>query len=364
MTARLGVGYGEDVVLRGTFASRYQTQDQTRHMQPSGKIAQAGESVALAVSDERYPAWLRAIPDPPSVLYCDGLPIPSDRQAIAIVGARHASPYGLRVTEALARDLTGLGFTIVSGLARGIDAAAHRGALTAGGRTIAVLGCGLDITYPPEHERLRAEIVGSGAVITEFSPGTPPSGSHFPRRNRIISGLSLGVVVVEAAEGSGSLITARLALEQGREVFAVPGPIDAPLSRGPHGLLKQGAKLVESVEDIVEELLPQLEMPLGSARGFYSPSNNKSRSVVPAASVAASSGNPLPHMQRVMSSVSMDLSPDEQIVYALISETPVHIDELMEQSRLVPAAFVGALLALELKAAVRRMPGQQYCLAR
>jgi len=224
-------------------------------MTPSASKAQ--DHITIALGDERYPELLRAIYDPPAVLYCDGSVEPGDRQAVAIVGSRQATPYGLRITETLAGELSALGFTILSGFARGIDAAAHRAALAAGGRTIAVLGCGLDVDYPPGHASLHAEIAGSGAVLTEFAPGTPPRATNFPRRNRIISGLALGVVVVEAADDSGSLITARLALEQGREVFAVPGPIDVPTSQGPHGLLKQGATLVETVDDIVEELLPQ-----------------------------------------------------------------------------------------------------------
>jgi len=231
-------------------------------MRPSEPPTQARDRTRLDRADERYPAWLGTIADPPAVLYCAGLIEPQDRQAVALVGARQATPYGLRVTETLARELSGAGFTIVSGLARGIDTAAHRAALEAGGRTIAVLGCGLDVDYPLGHARLREDIAGGGAVVTEYAPDTKPLAHHFPRRNRIISGLSLGVVVIEAAEDSGSLITARLALEQGREVFAVPGSIEAPLSRGPHGLLKQGAKLVETVDDIIEELLPQLECPL------------------------------------------------------------------------------------------------------
>ncbi len=303
-------------------------------MKPSVTTAQAQRTIAL--EDNRYPAWLRAIPDPPAVLYCDGLFEPKDRQAIAIVGSRQATPYGLRITETLARELSGAGFTIVSGLARGIDAAAHRAALEAGGRTIAVLGCGLDVNYPPEHARLREEIAASGAVLTELPAGTPPKPSHFPQRNRIISGLSLGVVVVEAAEDSGSLITARLALEQGREVFAVPGSIDAPLSRGPHGLLKQGAKLVETVDDIIEELLPQLDTAVAPKRR-------------PGFSKAAEIPN---------------LSPDERLLLDQMTRDPLHLDELTERSGLTPAAVAGILLALELKALVRQLPGQRYCLAR
>ena len=290
----------------------------------------------IALADDGYPAWLRAIPDPPAVLYCDGRIEPRDRQAVAIVGARKATPYGLQATETLARELSGAGFTIVSGLARGIDAAAHRAALEAGGRTIAVLGCGLDVNYPPEHGRLREEIAASGAVLTEFPAGTQPKPSHFPQRNRIISGLSLGVVVVEAAEDSGSLITARLALEQGREVFAVPGSIDAPLSRGPHGLLKQGAKLVETVDDVIEELLPQLDTAVAPKRR-------------PGFSKAAEVPN---------------LSPEERLLLEQMTRDPLHLDDLTERSGLTPAGVAGILLGLELKGVVRQLPGQRYCLKR
>src|SRR5437016_13292528 len=216
----------------------------------------------IEISDVRYPALLRNITDPPPVLYVDGELEPVDIQAVAIVGSRHATLYGIRIARTLAEQLSRLGFTIVSGMARGIDRVAHEGALAAGGRTLAVLGCGLDVAYPPDHTQLRAQVAKAGALLTEFPLGSPPLAAHFPRRNRILSGLSLGVVVVEAAEGSGSLITAKLAAEQGREVFAVPGPIDAPTSRGTHGLLKQGAKLTETVDDILEELLPQLEQPI------------------------------------------------------------------------------------------------------
>jgi len=301
-------------------------------MRPSGLTAQEGKIIAR--DDARYPELLRAISDPPPVLYCDGSVEPQDRQAVAIVGARKATPYGLRVTETLAGELSTLGFTIVSGFARGIDAAAHRAALASGGRTVAVLGCGLDVDYPPGHESLHAEIAVSGAVLTEFMPGTPPRAANFPRRNRIISGLALGVVVVEASEDSGSLITARLALEQGREVFAVPGLIDAPTSQGPHGLIKQGAKLVETVNDIVEELLPQLDRPLQMAK----------------TETAAAF------------SVHVDLSPAERVILDLIGKELRHLDDLTERSRLPAAEVARILLSLELKALVHQLPGQQYCL--
>jgi DNA processing protein len=260
------------------------------------------------------------------------------------------------MTETLARELSGAGFTIVSGLARGIDAAAHRAALDAGGRTIAVLGCGLDVTYPPEHGRLREEIAASGAVLTEFPAGTPPKPSHFPQRNRIISGLSLGVVVIEAAEDSGSLITARRALDQGREVFAVPGSIDAPLSRGPHGLIKQGAKLVETVDDIVEELLSQLELPL-------TPTLSLTRCCGPLHSdeqwAPRATGTP-GRGQKRESSAPPNLSTEERRVWEQMSRDPLHLDDLTERSGLTPAGVAGILLGLELKAVVRQLPGQRY----
>src|SRR5438128_4409056 len=303
-------------------------------MTPSASKAQ--DHITIALGDERYPELLRAIYDPPAVLYCDGSVEPGYRQVVAIVGSRQATPYGLRITETLAGELSALGFTILSGFARGIDAAAHRAALAAGGRTIAVLGCGLDVDYPPGHASLHAEIAGSGAVLTEFAPGTPPRATNFPRRNRIISGLALGVVVVEAADDSGSLITARLALEQGREVFAVPGPIDVPTSQGPHGLLKQGATLVETVDDIVEELLPQLDRPLQTLK---------------TEPIAA-----LPE--------HVELSPSERTVLEVMSREPLHLDDLTERSRLTTPAVAAILLGLELKALVKQLPGQRYCLAR
>jgi len=201
-----------------------------------------------------YPGRLRKIPDPPPVLWARGDAGPC-RFEVAIVGSRFATPHGLEIGFKLARGLAGAGFGVVSGLARGVDAAAHRGALRSGGATIAVLGCGADVVYPPEHGQLAAEIAAAGALLTEFAPGVPPHGWHFPRRNRIISGLSLGVVIVEAAERSGSLITARCALEQGRSVMAVPGAVLSGRNRGAHALIRDGARIVEEARDIVEQLL-------------------------------------------------------------------------------------------------------------
>ena len=221
------------------------------------RIRSAGITL-VRYTDAEYPARLRAIADPPPLLYVKGAFAASDERAMAIVGSRSASDYGRRVARDLARGLASYGFTVVSGMARGIDGTAHETSLNAGGRTIAVLGSGVDRVYPAEHDKLYQRITENGAVISEFPMGTRPLAFNFPARNRLISGLSLGVVVVEATEKSGSLITAALALEQGREVFAVPGEVGASRSRGAHRLIRQGAKLVETVDDIVEEIAPQL----------------------------------------------------------------------------------------------------------
>lgn len=234
----------------------------------------------------------------------------------------HGTPYGVAVAEQLARDLARCGVTVVSGLARGIDAAAHRGALEAGGRTIAVLGCGPDIVYPPEHRRLLEAIIGQGAVVSEFAPGTPPLAGQFPKRNRIISGLSRGVVVVEGRADSGALITADAGLEQGREVFAVPGRIVDETARAPNRLLAQGARLVERVEDILEEL-------------HLAP---------PAAPTTAA---PV-------------LDATEDAVLAHLSLTPQHVDRLAALSGLPVAAVNRALLVLECKGLAAALPGNRY----
>ena len=210
----------------------------------------------VARGDDGYPPTLGEIPDPPSLLYVRGTIAPADQLAIALVGSRKCTPYGLRIAERLAGSLARVGLTVVSGLARGIDAAAHRGALAAGGRTLAVLANGLGEVYPPEHEGLAHEVAASGAVISESPMGQGPLAGLFPQRNRVISGLSLGVVVVEATPRSGSLSTAKHATEQNREVFAVPGPVDSLPSRGCHYLIRDGARLVETVDDILEELGP------------------------------------------------------------------------------------------------------------
>jgi len=216
--------------------------------------AAAGQIHPIAWNDPRYPPLLSTIVDPPPVLWVRGALDTVNRPAVAIVGSRAATPYALEVADRLAAELAGRGLVVVSGLARGVDAAAHRGALRGGGATVAVLGCGPDVVYPREHTDLAASICKDGVLVSELGPGAPPLPEHFPQRNRLISGISLAVVVVEASDRSGSLITARCALEQGRDVMAVPGSVLGGRNRGSHALLKDGAKVVETAVDILEEL--------------------------------------------------------------------------------------------------------------
>lgn len=288
---------------------------------------------AVTLLDPQYPQRLAMIPDPPAILFVSGSLTPHDEFGVAIVGARRASQAGLAFTEELSSNLTTLGFTIISGLARGIDAASHQGALKASGRTLAVLGCGLDRTYPPEHRKLRRQIESQGAILSEFSLGAPPLPYHFPRRNRIISGLSLGVVVTEANLKSGSLITARLALDYNREVFAVPGSVKDSRHHGPHALIKQGAKLVESSEDILEELLPQLDESFQDRVSKARPAE-------------------------VLEPPAM--STPEREVYDLIGEEPITIDEILSQAPFLPAEVLSILLGLEIKGLIRQGPGACY----
>jgi DNA processing protein len=280
----------------------------------------------LCLDDDRYPKALRFTADPPPVLYVSGRIDTVDTEAIAIVGSRAASPYGLAVGERLARELAGCGITIVSGLAIGIDGAAHRGALRAGGRTIAVLGCGIDQVYPFRHRKLAAEIASRGALVSELPIGTPPLGPNFPRRNRIVSGLALGVVVVEASERSGSLITARLAAEQGREVFAVPGEAGLERTRGTHRLIRRGARLVESAADVIEDALPW--------RTRATPMDSSS----PGPAVSADGAKMLSAFKNVAE----------------------HVDRLIERSGFEAALALQTLLELELAGEVVRHPGMMY----
>jgi DNA processing protein len=277
--------------------------------------------------DAEFPAILKKIYDPPVVLFVKGELRADDEWAIAIVGTRAPTEYGKLTTERLAAALAGRRMTIVSGLARGIDTVAHQTALKSGGRTIAVLGSGLDTIYPPENHRLAQEIVQHGALVSEYFFGTKPDAVNFPRRNRIISGMTFGALVIEAGEESGALITAQTALEQGRDVFAVPGSIFSPKSLGPHRLIQDGAKLVISVDDILSELPQQLEM------------FSKSQTAAPPAVL---------------------LNEIEQKVMALLSHEPVHVDLLARQAGLPSAQLLAVLLELEFKNAVKQLPGKFF----
>ena len=260
----------EDVIAACGPAARAHTLAQQAREDAASLLdrARAAGIAALRWDDEAYPPMLRTIADPPPVLWVRGARDALNRRAVAIVGSRAATPYALEVAARLAAELAARDVVVVSGLARGVDGAAHRGCVEAGGRTIAVLGCGPDVIYPREHEALAGSICRDGALVSELGPGAPPLPEHFPLRNRLISGISLGVVVVEASEKSGSLITARCALDQGRDVMAVPGSVLGGRNRGSHALLKDGAKVIETADDILEELgWPIPAGPRGPAEG-------------------------------------------------------------------------------------------------
>jgi len=282
--------------------------------------SQPGQHI-LTLADAAYPHALLEIADPPSVLYVRGNAALLQQRGLAMVGSRNATPQGVQTAESFAKALAGKGLSIISGLALGIDAAAHRGALAAGGDTIAVIGTGTDRLYPARNKELAMAIADHGAIVSEFPLGTPAIASNFPRRNRIISGLSCGVLVVEAAPESGSLITARLAGEQGREVFAIPGSIHSPVARGCHKLIKQGAKLVETAMDVLEEL----------------------------GNIAEPAALTLPAA-----------APEENALLAALGHDPCSLDDLVERSRLSIEHLLTELLTLELAGLVATLPGNRY----
>src|SRR3954454_3520512 len=290
--------------------------------------AEHGIDVLTEASGD-YPRPLRQIHDPPGVLFRRGKPQAQDELAVAVVGTRHATHYGLAQAERLAGSLARTGFTVVSGLARGIDAAAHRGALAAGGRTIAVLASGLLEIYPPEHVKLADQVAESGYLVSESPPRMKPLSGAFPQRNRIISGLSVGTIVVEAANRSGALITARHVYEQGREVFAVPGPIDSRVSRGPHALIKDGAKLVESIDDVLAELGPLAE------------------------NIQREDGTSLTKPAELV------LNEIEQKVLAAIDGSTISIDDVAKASELPIHRVLSTISVLEMRRLVRRVSGTQ-----
>lgn len=296
----------------------------------------AKQGILLTIPDETiYPFLIAELSDAPPLLYYQGQ-IKGQAEVLAIVGSRQATAYGKAAARVLARDSAAKGMVIASGLARGIDTAAHQGALESGGITWAFFGCGLDRIYPLENRRLAEAILEKGALISEFPPGTPPKPTHFPARNRLISGCSRGVVVVEAAEKSGALITVDFALEQGREVFAVPGPIFSKLSKGPHNLLRQGAKIVESIEDIVNELPTGLKCI----------------------------GHAVSEKEPILEEKESQDQDKYRLILEQLSDEPMHIDQLTIHSTLSVSAISLTLLELQLGGKVIQLPGQHYVLAR
>lgn len=284
----------------------------------------------LGIHSSEYPANLKSTYDPPLILYVKGSLTKRDNIGFAVVGSRRATTYGKMQAERISRQLSSMGMTVVSGLARGIDTAAHKGALAGDGRTIAVLGCGLPEIYPRDNTDLAAEIEQRGALISEFALHTPPDRKTFPRRNRIISGLSMGVLVVESARHGGAMITAMQAMEQGRDVFAVPGQVSCSLSQGPHRLIRDGATLVESVDDILAEY-SQLSEHLDHSeetQGF------------------------------VLSQESLDYR--ELKILEIVSDTPVNIDDIIHKADLPPFEVSAALTKMEIKHLLKRLPGRYY----
>lgn len=325
---RLRAGDSPATALDRVLADRWPDRLETRF----DLLTRAAEAIArgarrgletIAWSDPRYPPSLAAIVDPPPLLWVRGSSGAFARQAVAIVGSRAASPYALEVAGRLAADLASRGFAIVSGLARGVDSAAHRGAVSAGGATIAVLGCGADVMYPREHASLASSIEPHGLVLSELAPGTPPLPQFFPQRNRIISGLSRAVVIVEAGERSGSLITARCALEQGRDVLAVPGNVLSGRNRGGHALLRDGARIVETADDVLEEL-----NGVGDGQGVV-PKRGKNR---------------LP----------------DPVLDCLPAGEACDLDEIAQRSGLTTSRLLPRLFELELQGTVARVGGGRF----
>jgi DNA processing protein len=287
----------------------------------------------LVRGDESYPRMLAEIYDPPLVLYSRGRLETMAAPCLAIVGTRRPTYYGLQIAEGLAADLGARGITIVSGLARGIDGAAHRGCMDGGGPTVAVLGCGIDVIYPKEHRQLTRRLLENGLLLSEFVPGTSPAPQNFPVRNRIISGLCLGTVIVEASEYSGSLITARLAMEQNREVFAVPGNLSSPQSFGPNFLIKQGAKLVQGWRDVVEEFPPEPRHHIFAGEEIAT---------------------------EVQTRLQMLTPEEDKVLHLLESDQAVHFDRVLRGSGLEISRLSNILLKLEMDGRIRQVPGNLY----
>ncbi len=319
----------------------------------------------VTLYDAAYPLHLKEIDTPPFVLYVKGKLTPEDALSISLVGSRNAKNYGRKVSYHLSYQLAQRGLTVVSGFAKGIDTSAHRGALEAGGRTIAVMGNGLSVVYPAANSPLAEKIEASGALISEFPMAARPKPRNFPRRNRIISGLTLGTVVVEASNRSGALITARLAAEQNREVFAVPGEIFSELSAGTHKLINDGAKLINTVDDLLNELPPYV---LNQIQPQASPSLVPDMETVPAQASAVEksdaelvSPQPSPEARQPVSTPPPpDLTPDEKTIFDAIEVPSSHIDTIVRTTQLPISQVSSMLLMLELKGVVQQLPGKQF----
>jgi DNA processing protein len=327
-------GFGRELVRRLRAAATDEGRERAR---AALQVLRKAGAVSITPADAAYPDAFRTLPDPPYLLFAAGDLALLGTPGVGVVGTRSPTDYGVRAATSLSGALARAGLTIVSGMAKGIDAAAHAAALDAGGATVGVLGHGIDRVYPPENTQLFSRVRERGLLITELAPGEEPNAGNFPRRNRLIAALSLGVLVVEMGEKSGAQHTVTYALEQGKEVFAVPGPISSTRSTGTNQLLKDGARLVTGADDILEELR-------GVGHGLAS--------AQPAAGPSASADVPPPPPP--------DLSPDEAKVYAALTAEPLHVDDLAGASGLAPSNVLAALLGLELRDLAQSLPGKQY----
>jgi len=339
------------------YADVVDVADQERRLDAAG-------ATLVTLDDTLYPWRLGEIYDPPLALFVRGALIPEDEFAVAIVGTRRPTPYGLRMAEKLGRELAARGITVVSGLASGIDSAAHRGALEAGGRTVAVLGNGVDVVYPRENRELTDRIIAQGAVVSQFPMGWEPNKGHFPRRNRLISGMTLGTVVVQAPRESGALITAHAAAEQGREVFAVPGEATIQASQGPHGLIREGAKLVESADDILVEL----NLPAHQRQGLAAVSARANTSAITTESVGARASTPstkatsstVPTAAPRATAPQPPVTDTEREVLSVLTADGSFVDEIAAACRVSIAEALSTLTFLELKGLVRQFSGKRF----
>ena len=314
----------------------------------------------ITLYDEAYPPLLKEIDTPPLLLYVRGELRPEDNLSIAIVGSRNAKDYGRRVSYQLAHQLVNRGMTVVSGFAMGIDTCAHRGALEAGGRTIAVFGNGLSLIYPAGNKEFVDKVVESGALISEFPMGMEPMRKNFPRRNRIISGLSIGTVVVEASNRSGALITARLAGEQGREVFAVPGEIFSELSTGTHSLIDKGAKLISTVDDLIDALPQHTIHQIAASKPAITQQENRKVSHVP--EIGKNKTKPIEKKpeQALPVTPPPDLTDDEKTIFDAIEIPSSHIDTIVRMTQMPISQVSSVLLMLELKGVIQQLPGKLF----